>query len=275
MNIKSIVKRMLPSSVFSFIKRLYNIYISRLYEKLHMLINSTPEIQELFPQEDLNNHYVYEPMRQTREHPDLFINQIRYYRIYKFFLEYYPQLFDNNIAVADIGDTSGILLRAMRRRGLSVNINPDVVEFIKKSGIEAEVGDIEQLPFGDKSFEYTFCFECIEHIPNPVQALKELRRVTKKRIFLSIPYVERTIIYDLDYWKNLKMLDINKGGWSESSVRDVDCHVFEFSTADFKKIISYAFLRFCDNFPINYFKPLGLTHKNEGSYFNFFILEPL
>jgi hypothetical protein len=93
-------------------------------------------------------------------------------------------------------------------------------------------------------------------------------------IFLSIPYVERTIIYDLDYWKDLKMLDINKGGWSQSSVRDVDCHVFEFSTADLKKILSLASLKYCDSFPINYFEPLGLSRKNKGSYFNFFILQP-
>jgi len=217
---------------------------------------------------------VYENMRQSTEHPDLFINQVRYFRMYKFFGDNYPEVFSNNKSVIDIGDTSGILFRAMKRRGLSVNINPDVVESIKKSGIESKVGDVENLPFADKSFDYAFSFECLEHVSNPIRALCEINRITKKKVFLSVPYVETTMIYNLDYWKKLKTESLDKGGWGESSVRDVDCHKFEFSDKDFQKIVSHTPLKYCDSFPINYFKPLGSTKKSEGSYFNFFILEP-
>lgn len=245
-----------------------------LYKRLAGFIADNKEINTLFPEEKLRKHYVHEPARQSIEHPDLFINQVRYYRIYRFFQEHYPQLFDNKTSVVDVGDTSGILFSAMRRKGLSVNINPDVVGFIRSKGIEAEVGDLERLGFKDKAFEYTFCFQCLEHSPNPVLALKELSRITRKKVFLSIPYVKNTVIYSLDYWRNLKGQDVREGGWSESSVRDVDCHVFEFSTRDFRKILGFTSLKYCDNFPINYFRPLGSSRKNEESYFNFFILEP-
>ena len=252
-----------------------NILRYNLYNKLKRLLDSESEIERLFPKEALLSHYVFIPMRNTREHPDLFINQVRYYRIYEFFRKNYPELFSEKTKVFDIGDTSGILFKAMKRKGLSVNINPDTVNFIRNNGIEAEVGDIENLPFQDKSCEYAFCFECIEHVSNPIRALKEISRITQKKIFLSIPYVKKTAIYELGYWKKLLSQDISKGGWAVSDTQDADCHKFEFSTQDFKKIISYANLRYCDSFPINYFKVLGSICKNEGSYFNFFILEPL
>ena len=279
MRLNNAVKQILPPLILPLAKKpcqIYNHLVTRkrMYSRLLDLIENNPEIEELFPAKVVDRHYVYEATRQTPAHPDLFINQIRYYRMYKFFKQNYPEVFDNKVSVVDTGDTSGILFKAMKRKGLSVNINSEVVDFIRKSGIEAQIGDIECLSFGNKSFDYSFSFECIEHVLNPVRALKELSRITRKKVFLSIPFVENTVIYDADYWKRLKSMETRKGGWAESSVRDVDCHKIEFSTRDFKKILTHASLRYCDNFPINYFKPLGLMRKNEGSYFNFFILEP-
>lgn len=279
MDLIAAIKQIIPPPAIKLGRRLYRATFKRFilksyYRRLSFLVKETAEIKKYFSEEELCRHYVYEPMRQTLEHPDQFINQIRYYRMYKFFLENYPQIFNNKTSVADVGDTSGILFRAMGRNGLSVNINPQTVDFIKNRGINAEIGDIEELPFKNRSFEYVFCFECIEHVSNPVRALQELGRIAQKKIFLSIPYVEKTVIYDAIYWKALKSQEIKRGGWSELAVRDTDCHKFEFSTADFKKILTLAPLKYCDNFPINYFEPLGATRKNRGSYFNFFILEP-
>lgn len=246
----------------------------RLYYDLEKEIKNNPEIEKLFPAENVKKHYVYEPVRQTLDYPDLFATQLRYYRMYKFFQENYPELFDNNTKVIDVGDTSGILFKAMGRNGLSVNLNPEVVEFIKRQGIEAKLGNIEELPFEDNSFDYTFSFQCIEHVKNPVKALDELGRITRKKVFISIPYVLQTRIYDVKYWQELKKKPIECGGWGESEPREVDCHVFEFSTEDFIKLLSHTNLKYCDNFPINYFSPLGSERENKGSYFNFFILEP-
>lgn len=246
----------------------------KLYVRLERLFQENEEISQLFPYEKLAGHYVYEPPRQTREHPDVFINQVRYYRLYKYFQDYYPNIFSDQTSVVDVGDTSGTLFQAMKRSGLSVNINTEVVEFIKQGGIQAELGDVENLPLENKSFDYAFCFQCLEHVNNPIKGLSELSRITRKLLFASIPYVKRTRIYDETYWQNLKRQSFEEGGWNEDEVRNVDSHKFEFSTDDFKKIISHAQLEYVDSFPINYFSPLGAVRKNEGSYFNFFILKP-
>ena len=275
MKVKKVAKQFLPPVAFDLLKKLYSVYNNNVirkyeYKKLSSLINDIPEIEKLFPTEKMKEFYVHLPMQQTKERPILFMSQIRYYRMYQFLLDNYPELFDDKVSVVDVGDTTGIFFRAMKRSGFSVNIDRDAVNLIRQNGIEAEVGDIEKLPFKDKSFEYAFCFQCIEHVVNPIQALKELSRITQKKIFLSIPHVDKTTIQDPSEAQGSA-----RKKWSEVLVRDTDYHKFMFSAGDFKKIVKYVSLRCCDNFPINYFKPLGSVCKNEGSYFNFFILEPL
>jgi len=262
-----------PSGLYNRLRGFLGV-AKRRYYILENEINKNPDISRLFPEGKMRKHYVHEIMRQTREFPALFVNQIRYYRIYEYFLKNYPDLFDEETKLIDVGDTSGILFQAMQKDGLSVNINPDVVEAIRKSGIKAEVGDAEKLRYPDKSFDYAFCFQCLEHLKNPLRALDELARITKRRVFISIPYVNRTNICSVDQTASIKKMPVEKGGYGRELVNDSDCHVFEFSTSDMKNLLSFTRLNYIDNFPINYTTPLGRNRNNEGSFFNFFILEP-
>jgi|SRR3989344_6678395 len=47
--------------------------------------------------------------------------------------------------------------------------------------------DVQKLTFKDNSFDMVTCFEVLEHIPDPVKAMKELYRVTKNRLLISVP----------------------------------------------------------------------------------------
>jgi SAM-dependent methyltransferase len=42
------------------------------------------------------------------------------------------------------------------------------------------VGDIEYLPFKDKSFDFLFCSHVLEHVTNPARACEELMRVARR-----------------------------------------------------------------------------------------------
>jgi len=242
-------------------------------DELKKQIENIEEIGQLFPPEKIKEHYVYGNVRDTIDHPDILITQMRYYRVYQYLKKNYPEIFDNETAVLDVGDTSGILFKAMARKGTSLNINKECVDFIKSKGIEAVKGDAENIQFGDKSFDYVFCFQCLEHVPNPLKVLNELGRIAKKKVFLSVPYTQQTRIYDIQYWKELK-----KNSWKEPNVKDVDCHIFEFSTEDFKKILSHTSLEYETSFPIVYFNPDSfrrkMLNKHFTSYFNFFVLRP-
>jgi SAM-dependent methyltransferase len=50
-------------------------------------------------------------------------------------------------------------------------------------------GDVRQLPFADHAFDIAYCCQVLEHLPYAdfVGALRELRRVTVRRLIISLP----------------------------------------------------------------------------------------
>lgn len=57
-------------------------------------------------------------------------------------------------------------------------LHPDI--FIKK-------GSIYELPYRDNSFDLVLCTEVLEHLDIPEKGLKELVRVSKKYVLLTVP----------------------------------------------------------------------------------------
>ncbi len=53
------------------------------------------------------------------------------------------------------------------------------------------IADIRELPFGDDRFDVILACEVLEHIPfrDIWPALKELHRITRKYVILSVPYI--------------------------------------------------------------------------------------
>jgi len=91
-----------------------------------------------------------------------------------------------NASVLDVGCGTGLLFShlAHRRQGTIVG-----VDISKKTLIQAKarsnglskvhllLGDADYLPFRDHVFEHVFAFTLIQNMPNPLESLKELRRV--------------------------------------------------------------------------------------------------
>lgn len=52
-------------------------------------------------------------------------------------------------------------------------------------------GDIEKLPFKNKSIDLALCFEVIEHVADPQEAINELRRIIKPsgKVILTTPFM--------------------------------------------------------------------------------------
>lgn len=48
--------------------------------------------------------------------------------------------------------------------------------------------NIENLSYEDDSFYTVSCLEVLEHVRNPIKAIEEIKRVSKNRIIISIPY---------------------------------------------------------------------------------------
>lgn len=71
-------------------------------------------------------------------------------------------------------------------RVVGLDIVPEFVEFSSRE-TECVVGDISALPFKDQEFDYTFCCQTLEHAPDTQTAAKELLRVTRKALYISVP----------------------------------------------------------------------------------------
>ena len=126
--------------------------------------------------------------------------------------------------ILDAGASDGLFLQELgARHGVGVNFLTACARKIAQDHQMGCVADIERLPFPDRAFDFVICCETIEHVPNPVATLNELARVCRDRLFVTIPWLPRTRI------------NARPAGWPE-----VESHIFEFSAADFARIVTHA-----------------------------------
>ena len=65
----------------------------------------------------------------------------------------------------------------------------EALEIAKKANpkIKYIQGDIMDMPFASDNFDIVLCTEVLEHLSDPTNAVKELERVTKGTLILSVP----------------------------------------------------------------------------------------
>lgn len=71
-----------------------------------------------------------------------------------------------------------------------VDASEGAIEFARDSFGDVglfEVGDIFDLRFADNSFDVVVCSEVLEHLTDPAAAVRELLRVARKAVVLTVP----------------------------------------------------------------------------------------
>jgi SAM-dependent methyltransferase len=85
--------------------------------------------------------------------------------------------------VLDAGCGSGRTLVELVDYGVEVSgieLNTDAAELARGRGLgEVRVGRLEELPWDEATFDLITCLDVIEHVPDDVTALVELRRVAR------------------------------------------------------------------------------------------------
>lgn len=98
----------------------------------------------------------------------------------------------------DVGCGNGYFLKKAAELGRYELCGCDVMEAKELGdGIRYRQGNLELLPFADKSFDIVTCHHTIEHIPDAPRAVAELKRVARKQIMLVTPR-QRYYYYTLD-----------------------------------------------------------------------------
>ena len=97
-------------------------------------------------------------------------------------------------SLLDAGCGEGESLERLRPvlpdRVAGFDLNQESVDFAAKRLPEYtfSVENIYELPFADNAFDVVMCCEVLEHLDDPGAALRELGRVAKRRLILSVPH---------------------------------------------------------------------------------------
>lgn len=111
------------------------------------------------------------------------------------------------------------------------DLNPACVEYSKALFPEASISvqNIYDLPYKQQSFDLVLCMEVLEHLPDPLEALRALKRVAVGRLILSVPHEPWFRLGSLCRGKYLKTL----GNHPE--------HINHWSPASFKVFLEKEF----------------------------------
>ena len=66
--------------------------------------------------------------------------------------------------------------------------------------LNIKIGDIYNLPYKDNSFDLVVCTEVLEHLEDPKRALREIIRVSKKYLLLTVPNEPWFLLSNFTRW---------------------------------------------------------------------------
>ncbi len=97
-------------------------------------------------------------------------------------------------SILDVGCGEGFTLKKLEEKKLGkknegIDYSDDAIKIGKKIYPELALfkGDVYGLSYKDNSFDLSLCTEVLEHLDDPVKAVREIKRVTSKYIIFSVP----------------------------------------------------------------------------------------
>ncbi len=94
--------------------------------------------------------------------------------------------------IIDVGCGEGytlarLVVRRANLTGIDISEQALGIACAKLPALDIGKGDIYGLHAPDASYDLVLCNEVLEHLTQPAKALRELRRVSKKYVLLSVP----------------------------------------------------------------------------------------
>ncbi|MBI2984446.1 MAG: class I SAM-dependent methyltransferase [Candidatus Kerfeldbacteria bacterium] len=120
-----------------------------------------------------------------------------------------------NAPILEVGCGTGRFLEFLEHQGFTdltgVDQSPEMlVEAAKKTRAQLVPGDVYRLPFGAGSFSAVFSIHVIMHLQRPATALREMSRVSRKRIIvdmnnlLSLSAASSIVRHGQNAWRRLR-----------------------------------------------------------------------
>lgn len=122
-------------------------------------------------------------------------NPIQRLLLWNFFRNLLGLIKDREVeSILDVGCGEGFTLHRLKEKGIGKKL--EGLEYLQTAidlgkelypDIKITQGSIYNLPYEDNSFDLVLCTEVLEHLEEPEIALKELVRVSKKYLAISVP----------------------------------------------------------------------------------------
>ncbi|MDP3733279.1 MAG: class I SAM-dependent methyltransferase, partial [Candidatus Daviesbacteria bacterium] len=120
--------------------------------------------------------------------------------------------------ILDAGCGEGFTMDKLSENGIGkkiegVEYSKDAMAFGKKlfPHLIIKQGSVYDLPYKDNSFDLIICTEVLEHLEEPTKALREILRVSKKYLIVSVPNEPLFMLSNFLRGKNLLRLGNDKG----------------------------------------------------------------
>lgn len=120
--------------------------------------------------------------------------------------------------ILDAGCGEGFSMNKLSVNGIGEKIegieySKDALNFGKKlfPYLTFTQGSIYELPYENNSFDLVICTEVLEHLEEPTRALKEILRVSKEYLIISVPNEPLFMLSNLLRGKNLSRLGNDEG----------------------------------------------------------------
>lgn len=142
------------------------------------------------------------------------------------------------ITILDAGCGEGFTMNKLVENGIGKKIegvehSKDAIAIGKKlfPNLIFKEGSLYDLPYKNNSFDLLICTEVLEHLKEPVKALREMLRVSKKSLLISVPNEPLFTICNLLRGKNFPRLGNDTG------------HISHWNPVSFKKYLKRNGLR--------------------------------
>lgn len=113
----------------------------------------------------------------------------------------------------DVGCASGYMVSEIAKafpqaKYFGIDIYDKAIKYAKKTylGIKFKIASASDIPFKDGSFDLILFYETIEHVENPKECLKEIKRVLKKSGILILTMDSGSLLFRLIWliWEKSK-----------------------------------------------------------------------
>lgn len=109
--------------------------------------------------------------------------------------------------VLDVGCGEGFTLNKLKEEGIGkswqgVDFEEEAIKIGKKvyPNLQLKQGNIYDLEYKNSSFDLVVCTEVLEHLEEPEKGLREILRVSKKYVILSVPNEPLFYLFNYTQW---------------------------------------------------------------------------